>query len=435
MRPTRRAILVAAIGLGAALLPAMVSPAAWPLWLAVFVTGSLAIGLDGVLLPPRRALSARLELPATAAIGEPLLAQLEITAATRRPLEITALLDLSARLLPVSPETTRLSAGRATFSFELRATRRGVVTVERAWVRVTGPLGLLTTVAVLELAREALVVPDLRPVQRTALRFASDRHFTAGSRIERYVGDGTELDSLREHHLGDDPRWIDWKGSARHHRLITRQFRAERNQQVILALDSGRLMAEPLEGVPKLDHAVTAALVLAFVSLRAGDRVGWFDFAARVGAWAEPEAGLGSFAGLRQHAARLDYSDAETNYTLGLTSLAQRLRRRSLIVVLTDFVDSVTAELMVENLDRLARRHLLVFVAIEDPALGALATASPSSPRNLHRAVVAGGLLRERELVRERLRRRGIEPLGVPPGEVHPRLINTYLEIKRRERL
>ena len=102
---------------------------------------------------------------------------------------------------------------------------------------------------------------------------------------------------------------------------------------------------------------------------------------------------------------------------------------------MTDFVDSITAELMIDNLDRLARRHLLVFVAIEDPALGALATAPPSSPRNLHRAVVAGGLLRERELVRERLRRRGIEPLGVPPGEVHPRLINTYLEIKRRERL
>ncbi|MDX1998211.1 MAG: DUF58 domain-containing protein [Thermoanaerobaculia bacterium] len=435
MRPTRRAILVAAIGLAAALLPAMVSPAAWPLWLAVFVTGSVAIGLDGAFLPARRTLRVSLDLPATAAIGETLAAHLVVTAPTRRPLAITSVLDLSALVTPVAPRSAFLRAGRAEFDFELRALRRGVVKVERAWVQVTGPLGLLATVAVLEIAREALIVADLRPVHRTALRFASDRHFTAGSRIERYVGDGTELDSLREHQVGDDPRWIDWKGSARHHRLITRQFRAERNQQVILALDSGRLMAEPLDGVPKLDHAVTAALVLAFVSLRAGDRVGWFDFAGRVGAWAEPESGLASFGALRQHAARLDYSEAETNYTLALTSLAQRLRRRSLVVVLTDFVDSITAELMIDNLDRLARRHLLVFVAIEDPALGALATAPPNSPRNLHRAVVAGGLLRERELVRERLRRRGIEPLGVPPGEVHPRLINTYLEIKRRERL
>jgi uncharacterized protein (DUF58 family) len=435
MRPTRRAILVAAIGLGAALLPAMVHPSAWPLWLAVFVTGSVAIGLDGVFLPARRTLRVRLELPATAAIGETLAAHLVVTVPTRRPLAVTAVLDLSNLLAPVAPRSAVLHAGRAELDVELRALRRGVVRVERAWVQVTGPLGLLASVVVLELAREALIVPDLRPVHRTALRFASDRHFTAGSRIERYVGDGTELDSLREHHVGDDPRWIDWKGSARHHRLITRQFRAERNQQVILALDSGRLMAEPLDGVPKLDHAVTAALVLAFVSLRAGDRVGWFDFAGRVGTWAEPESGLASFAALRQHAARLDYSEAETNYTLALTSLAQRLRRRSLVVVLTDFVDSITAELMIDNLDRLARRHLLVFVAIEDPALGALATAPPSSPRNLHRAVVAGGLLRERELVCERLRRRGIEPLGVPPGEVHPRLINAYLEIKRRERL
>lgn len=435
MRPTRRSILVASTGLAAALLPAVAAPSLWPLWLAVFVSGALAIGLDAILLPPRRSLRVTLELPATVAIGEALDARLTVRLAAPRPLVATVLLDLSPLLEAAAPQTAPVGPAGAELRFALHARRRGVATVKRAWVRVHGPLGLMSTVAVVELGREALVVPDLRPVHRTALRFASDRHFAAGTRNEWYTGDGTELDSLREHAAGDDPRWIDWKGSARHHRLITRQFRAERNQQVILAVDSGRLMAEPLAGVPKVDHAVTAALLLAFVSLRAGDRVGWYTFDARVGAWAEPQSGVASFAALRQLAARVEYSDAETNFTLGLTTLAQRLRRRSLIVVLTDFVDSVTAELMLDNLDRLARRHLLVFVALQDPALGALAAAPPRAPRELHRAVVAGSLLRERELVRERLRRRGIQPLDVPPGEVHPRLINTYLEIKRRERL
>ena len=134
-------------------------------------------------------------------------------------------------------------------------------------------------------------------------------------------------------------------------------------------------------------------------------------------------------------ASKVDYSDRETNYTLGLTSIAQRLSRRSLIVVLTDFVDTVSAELMVENLDRLSRRHLVIFVALQDPGLAATADRQPATLLDLNRAVVAGGLLRDREVVLKRLRRLGIYPIDADPAAVSPRLINTYLDIKRRERI
>ncbi|MGH9361790.1 MAG: DUF58 domain-containing protein, partial [Thermoanaerobaculia bacterium] len=186
---------------------------------------------------------------------------------------------------------------------------------------------------------------------------------------------------------------------------------------------------------PKLDHAAGAALLLSYVSLRAGDRVGWFSFDAGVGPAADPQGGLRTFQALRRLAGRLDTSDAETNYTLGLTSLAQRLSRRSLVVVLTDFVDTVTAELMVENLDRLARRHLVVFVALQDPGLAAAAARAPDDLLRLNRAVVAASLLRDREVVLRRLARQGIQPLDAAPEQVGPRLINAYLEIKRRERI
>jgi len=435
MRPTRRAIAAAAFGLPVALLPAAVHPRLWPLWLAFLGVFALALGADALLTPRRQGVQCSLELPGTLAIGETAEARLTVRVPAARPVPIVVALDLSDRLVPQPPLSARASADGAVLPFRLVPTRRGTVAVERAWIRVPGPLGLFAGIAVIDLHREAAVVPDLRPVHTTALRFASDRHFQAGLKVERYAGDGTELDSLREHAHGDDPRWIDWKGSARHRRLITRQLRAERNQQVILALDTGRLMAEPLDGVPKLDHAVTAALLLSYISLRSGDRVGWLTFDARVGLWAEPQGGLRAFPVLRQLAGRIDYSDLETNFTLGLTSLAQRLRRRSLIVVLTDFVDTVTAELMVENLDRLSRRHLVVFVALQDPGLAAVAAQPPDDLLRLNRAVVAGALLRERELVLQRLRGQGIQPIDAAPAQVHPRLINTYLEIKRREQI
>jgi uncharacterized protein (DUF58 family) len=307
--------------------------------------------------------------------------------------------------------------------------------VERAWLRATGPFGLLARTVTVELGCESLVVPNLGPVRRAALRFADDRSFRAGLQIERYAGDGSELESLREHVPGDDPRTIDWKATARHNKLVSRQLQAERNHQIVIALDTGRLMGEPLAGIPKLDHAVTAALYLSYVSLRAGDRVGWITFDARVGTFIAPLSGVRGFGVLAQRAGRIDSAEVETNFTLGLTELAQRLTRRSLVVVLTDFVDTVTAELMVENLDRLARRHAVVFVALQDPGLTAAAGQYPADLLALNRAVVAGSLLRDREVVLRRLQRQGIEPIDAPPAEVTPRLINTYLEIKRRERI
>src|SRR6185436_18726980 len=162
---------------------------------------------------------------------------------------------------------------------------------------------------------------------------------------------------------------------------------------------------------------------------------GWITFDARIGQFVEPQSGVRGFGVLRQAAGRIDYAEVETNYTLGLTSLAQRLSRRSLVVVITDFVDTVTAELMMENLDRLARRHAVIFVALQDPGLAATAGHFPGGLVDLNRSVVAGTLLRDREVVLRRLQLHGIQPIDAVPGEVTPRLINAYLEIKRRERI
>jgi uncharacterized protein (DUF58 family) len=272
-------------------------------------------------------------------------------------------------------------------------------------------------------------------VRAAAIRFFADRNFRAGLRIERYRGEGSEFDSLKEYLPGDDHRAIDWKASARHLTLLARQHRAERDHQVILGVDTGRVMSETLGAITRLDHALNAALLLAYVCLASGDRVGLFTFDARPGASLAPVHGVGGMRPLVDAIARVGYSRDETNYTLGLTTLAQRLSRRSLVILLTDFVDTVTAELMIENVARLIERHVLVFVSIRDPRLVALAESRPASEEDLGRAVVAGNLLRDRELVHLRLRRFGVRALDVPPERIAPGLIDQYLDIKRRERI
>jgi len=435
MRPTRRAVAFAILGFAVALLPIMVSDRLWPLW-PVYLGGmALALGIDALAAPRKRDVVCSLDLPNTLYIGEEDEARLTVKIPSRRRVPVTVAVDLSDRLAPQPPLRARASRDGAELRVRLVPTRRGRVMVERAWVRYAGPLGLVSQVVREDLKRQAAVVPNIQPVKAAALRFLTDREFRAGLKIERYTGDGTEFESLKEHVRGDDHRSIDWKSSARHRKLVNRQFRAERNHQVILAIDTGHLMCEPLAGIPKVDHAVNAALLLAYVSLRAGDRVGLATFDARLGGYIEPKGGVRGFNILSQMASQVDYSDRETNYTLGLTSISQRLSRRSLIVVLTDFVDTISAELMVENLDRLSRRHVVIFVALQDPGLADVAAGEPASVLHLNRAVVAGGLLRDREVVLRRLRRLGIYPIDAAPSQVTTRLINTYLDIKRRERI
>ncbi len=425
--------MLAAFGLAVALLPAMVHPRLWPFWPVFLGAFALALGTDA-LLAPRRSVTASVDLPETLSLGrEGQLARITLRLPSARLVRVRVAVDLSERLVPQPPIPGRVSRHGGEVEVPLIPRRRGRAAVERIWVRWQGPLGLMSALARVELGQEVAIVPDLLPVRTLALRLADPRTFRAGLKIERYLGDGTEFDSLREYTMGDDSRSIDWSASARHRKLVTRQFRAERNHQIVLAIDTGHLMSEPLGGIPRLDHAVQAALLLSYLSLRAGDRVGWMTFDARVGLYVEPQTGTRGFGILGQTASRVEYSEEETNFTLGLTSLAQRLSRRSLIVVLTDFVDTVSAELMVENLDRLSRRHMVVFVALRDPGLAEAAAQPPRGLLELNTAMVAGTLLRDREVVLRRLRQLGIQALDAPPAQVTPWLINTYLEIKRRE--
>src|SRR5215472_4017222 len=162
-------------------------------------------------------------------------------------------------------------------------------------------------------------------------------------------------------------------------------------------------MSEPLEGVPRLDHAINAGLLMCYTSLRCGDRVGVFSFDARVRGFARPVGNIAIFALIQREMARLQYRPEESNYTLGLMDLMGRLDRRSLIVVMTDFVDTVTAELMVDNLQRLSARHLVLFVTLRDRQLAGLASAQPANLDGIARAVLAQDFVNDREVVLQRL--------------------------------
>jgi uncharacterized protein (DUF58 family) len=411
-------------------------PELWSLGLAWVVFAAALIGADAVLGADRARLELELRAPGSAGTGRPTEADAEARwTGGRGPARVELALETNDRFrAQLEPVNVAVAGGGAGARFELWPQRRGEGRIERLWARWRGPMGLAWKQRAETLDRAVPVTPDLEGVREEALRlFARDA--VHGMKVERERGEGTEFDNLLEFMPGMDRRAVDWKRSAAHGKLLAKQFRTERNHPVVLALDTGRLMSAPLEGLPRIDRALNAALLLAYVGLKLGDRVGLFAFDARPRLSTGAVSGSNAFALLQRRAAALDYSEEEANFTLALTQLGGELKRRNLVVVLTDFADSVGAELMVENLGRLAKKHLLLFVVLRDAELERMVEAEPRTPEDVSRAVVAGRLLAERELVLERLRRLGVLVVDAPLDRLGPSLLNGYLDVRARELL
>ena len=341
--------------------------------------------------------------------------------------------------ISISPTLARAGVGDGGMLslFGMRTDLRGTAVLERIWTRWQGPLGLVWRQRIDPLQTEIPVTSDTQMVRDTAAEiFTKDANI--GQKLQRLRGDGTEFDGLTEWLPGMDKRSIDWKHSARHGTLLSREFRTERNHNIVFAFDSGHLMAEEVENVEtgeamtKLDRALNAALLMAFVSLKIGDKVGIYAFDEKPYLYAPAIGNTRSFSQIRRVSAKVDYSTAETNFTLGLSQLAQNLQRRTLIVVFTDFVDSTQAELMVENMARLLKRHIVIFVAFRNTALDKLISQNADTPEEAVTSLIGDGLMRERDIVLRRLERMGVNVIDADAETLNMKVLNTYMLLKAR---
>lgn len=415
-----------------ALLPAIGVSIGWTLWAAFALVSTFAFVADLVMIPRGQVVAVDAVAPAMIYIGEP--ARIEVTFRGPARWHLNARWEVGDNA--VQPRDMRIAldeAGERHLRFDLVAKTRGTAEIIAIWLRWEGPLGLARRTARRDLGAEVPVVPNVRAVRALALQLLNRRELMVGVKSQKFVGDGSEFQSLRKFMPGYDHRNIDWKASARHKTLLCRETRAERNHAVVMAFDTGYLMRQALDGVPRLDHAINAGLLLSYVCLKSGDRVGMYSFADSPGTFLKPVGGVASVARLQRNAADLEYRLAETNFTYGMTDLSTRLSRRSLIIVFTDFVDTVSAELMADNMKRLSKRHLVLFVSLRDPMPDRLTGLVPRDMEGLHRTVIADEYLQERRLVMQRLRRYGVHCIDASPHEVSAELINRYLDIQRRE--
>lgn len=437
--PTGRAIAFVAVGAPLALGLGLARPELW--WAAAAWAG-LGIGLfffDALAAAPLGKARLAIAAPLTVGVGDPFAIDITVDGGGAGvPPAARVALDADPLIAPGGRIDLSLDAdGRhGTAGLILAATRRGMARISAGWIGWTGPLGFARKQRQIAIDRDIAIVPSIRAVREDGARlFARDAQI--GQRLNARLGEGSEFESLVRFMPGLDRRAIDWKQSARHTDLLAKQFETERDNRIVLAIDSGRMMSDPLvtpDGVaePRLDRAVSAALTLGYVALRMEDRVSLASFAAKPRVTGREYIRLADFAQLRRAAADIGYAAEETNFTLGLASIGAALKRRAMIVLFTEFADVTSAELMIRAAEKLVSKHLLLFVVMTDSELENLAARVPATGDDVAGATVAAELLRDRRVVLARLRRMGAHVLEVPPQGLASGLLATYVRIKRQ---
>lgn len=430
--PSIPAVLLIALGAPISAVLGSVRPELWALGIAWSFAVLLLTVLDGLIAPRLRQLS--LDPPVTGEIGAPLAIPVAAEFVGGVPGRAETRLTLDRDIADMAERTTRLTdraGGALAGTIPLASHRRGAALIAEAWLRWRGPLGLAWKQVKQPREDRIAILPRIGEIRSPAFQiYLRDAMF--GLIARRFRGEGSEFEAIADYQPGMDRRAIDWKVSARHTALRAKEYETERNNQIIFALDSGQAMCEPVAGLPRIDRAVSAALIAAYVALKSGDKVKLFGFAARPQVNTAFFQSSRNFHRLQNSAADIDYSATETNYTLGLSTLAAGLQRRSLIVIFTEFTDPTSAELMLESVGRLIDRHLVLFVVLEDSELTELAEQPPVSADAMAEAVTAGALLRQRELVINRLRHLGVDVIQAPHQLLGTRLVNAYLSIKQR---
>jgi uncharacterized protein (DUF58 family) len=432
MRPSRRLLVIGAVMLAlSALIIAtgrLPVEAALALW-AVF--GAILIA-DLILTPSGASGAATLTYAAEVFSGETAQIEVDLVSRSTLPRRIRAKLAPDPALTAPLSFVLTADGTSAQGHVSIPARRRGRFGLNALWLEWPSRLGLWDIVSRKRLDEVLCVIPNIRPALSGQIDVAVQSELF-GMKENMLRGEGSEFHQLREFTTGMDVRSIDWKRSARHRDLVAKEMRAERNHQIVLALDNGYLMREEIGALPKIDHAVNAALALGWAAALGGDLVGLYAFDAQPRQFLPPQPGRAVFPLLRSQTAALEYQSVETNHTLAMANLSSLLNRRSLIVVFSDFVDTTTAELLVENMHLLNRTHVMVFVTISDPLIDPGHSGAVTTMQDMAASVSAAQMRRERRLVLDNLRRIGVICLETPPDRLTPALVSTYLMIKAQE--
>lgn len=430
MAPTPR-LLGALTGWLALAVVAAFVPAVSAFWMGAGVAVLVAVAVDAVLLRRLPWPTTTRTLPNALSLGE----WQEVTLTVQGSLDSALQVEVfehapDSFLVEGQPRAVTLPLlGRAEVPYRVRPLERGTFSFAGTELRLRSPLGLLQWSRLTGAPEPVRVYPNFRQVARYAVLALDHRQGAFGVHLQRRRGEGLEFHQLREYREGDSMRQIDWKAASRRGRLVSREYREEKDQNVIVMLDCGRRMHTRDGDLSFFDRVLDATLLLSYVALRQGDAVGVMTFSG-ADRWTPPRKGRGAMNTLLNTVFDLQTSNAPSDYAEAAHRLATRQKRRCLVVLLTNLRDD-DAEALPLALAPLRRRHVVLVTSLREPALAAALEQPVAELEDALRYTAVQRYLEGRERAHGLLRRAGLRALDVEPAELPAALVNSYLDIKR----
>ena len=427
--------LLGALCLGAFLiLLVLLSPLFWLVVIAYHVALVAAVVADARRLPSKKGFAASRVLPQPFSLGERQAVQVVVGHAATAGLPGEIADHVPADLRP-DARVFHGSFDREGFlmvEYFVEPPHRGAYQFGPVDVRCWRPGGWVLRQVRIPARESAAVYPSVLAIKRYQLTLRRGMPLMQGLRRTRPPGATTAFAGLRDYLAGDDIRRISWKATARRDSPVMMEVEAERGQQAIIALDCGRLMTAPAGLLTKLDHAVNAALLLAWVAQSQGDRVGMVTFADEIRKFVSPQRGSAQVSHLNRVLYDIKAEYTEPDFGEAFSQLAFRLNRRSLVVVLTDVLDPEASRDLVAHAIRLSQRHLVMVVAMADPEVLEARDAPIDRAARSYEWAAAEELLSARRESFDALRKGGVLGLDVEAGRLSPALVERYLELKER---
>ena len=314
-------------------------------------------------------------------------------------------------------------------AYRLRPDERGDFGFDGVHLRLHSPWRLWRQRRVGGTAQRVRVFPNFAPLARLALLGAEQASRMVGAHVRRRRGEGTDFHQMRDYRVGDSLRQVDWKATSRMRRLISREYQDERNQHLLMVIDTGRRMLARDGALSHFDHVLDAALVVSYLALRQGDAVGLFASGGE-SRWVAPRRGMATIDTLLRASYDLQPQAVATDYLAAATELSLRQRKRALVMLVTNVRDEDIEDLLAA-VRLLQKRHLVCVASLRERALDEAIDEEVHDLPGAIRAAAVARYLEQRTAAHEALRSHRVMVMDVASEELPAALVERYLAVKR----
>jgi uncharacterized protein (DUF58 family) len=442
MRPSKRLLhccwLFALLGLVLALWRLFDDGRYFPLdtfWWIGFGVFLVLVCLDGLLRHLKTPFYVERELPGSMALGAANKVTLRIENTGRRTLQMTVADHIPDQIhangMPASIEVLPHSASEISYSAHPHL--RGDAHFGPVDIRLRSPLGFWDYRYLVPQDKTVKVYPNFSAIAQLESLGHDQQMNQVGIHLMQRRGQGMDFHQLREYRQGDTSRQIDWKASSRQHKIISREYQDERDQDIVFLLDCGRRMRAKDDALSHFDHCLNTLLLVSYVALRQGDAVGVLSFAGDQ-RWQAPVKGKTSINTLLNSVYNLHSGTTTSDLVEAATELMARHRKRSLVILLTNLREEDRDDVIAAT-QLLSKKHLVLVASLRENFLD---EAVDNKVHDFESSLVycqASQMLAARNTLLAHLRSKGVIVTDSVPQKLHIHLVNEYWALKRSGRI